>query len=89
MRTTLTLDDGLAERLKKQALETGKPFKQVVNETLRAGLERSGAGPAARAYRVEPASLGAPRPGIDLDKALSVAGELEDVEVAAKLERRK
>ena len=89
MRTTLTIDDGLAERLKKQALETGKPFKQVVNETLRAGLERSAAGSVARAYRLEPASLGGPRPGIDLDTALRLAGDLEDVEFAGKMDRRK
>lgn len=40
MRTTLTIEDSLAELLKKQAHETGKPFKQVVNEALRAGLEQ-------------------------------------------------
>lgn len=89
MRTTLTIDDSLAELLKKQAYESGKAFKQVVNEALRAGLERSGASPSARAYRLKPASLGSPRPGIDLDKALQLAGELEDAELVAKMERRK
>lgn len=34
MRTTLTLEDTLAREFKKRALETGKPFKQVVNETM-------------------------------------------------------
>jgi hypothetical protein len=38
MRTTLTLDNDLAERLKQVAARDGKPFKQTVNETLRAGL---------------------------------------------------
>lgn len=89
MRTTLTLDDRLATALKKRAAETGKTFKQIVNETLRAGLERSGAAPAARPYRVKPVALGQARSDVDLDKALSLAGELEDAELAAKMERRK
>lgn len=41
MRTTLTLDDDLAERLADLARETRKPFKAVVNETLRRGLGES------------------------------------------------
>jgi hypothetical protein len=39
MRTTLTIDDTLLRQLRQKALDTGKPFKQVVNDTLRAGLE--------------------------------------------------
>ncbi|MCB1125733.1 MAG: hypothetical protein KDM81_04500, partial [Verrucomicrobiae bacterium] len=38
MRTTLTLDNDLAERLRHAAQRDGQPFKQIVNETLRAGL---------------------------------------------------
>lgn len=38
MRTTLTLDDDLAERLKQAAARDGKAFKEAVNEALRAGL---------------------------------------------------
>jgi len=89
MRTTLTIDDSLAELLKKQAWETGKPFKQVVNEALRAGLEQAGAAQAPRPYRIEPASMGSARPGIDLDRALMLASELEDVELKRKMELRK
>ena len=66
MRTTLTIDDSLAELLKKQAYETGKPFKQVVNETLRAGLEHAGTARTPREYRIEPAAMGSVRPGVDL-----------------------
>ena len=88
MRTTLTIDDSLASELKKRALETGKPFKEVVNETLLAGLQQK-AVRKPRAYRLKPASLGAPLPGVDLDKALRLADELEDVSLRAKLEQRK
>ena len=38
MRTTLTIDDDLADSLKEQARQNNLPFKQVVNETLRRGL---------------------------------------------------
>lgn len=88
MRTTLTIDDSLANELKKRALETGKPFKEVVNETLLIGLQQK-AVRKPRAYRLKPASLGAPLPGVDLDKALRLADELEDASLCAKLEQRK
>lgn len=88
MRTTLTIDDSLASELKKRALETGKPFKQVVNEALLTGLQQK-AVRKARAYHLKPASLGAPVPGVNLDKALLLADELEDMSLRAKLEQRK
>ncbi len=89
MRTTLTLENRLAEQLKAIAHADGKSFKQVVNETLRAGL-RSNGGPARRApYKLKPVNLGEPRPGYNLDKALSLAAELENAEIADKLALRK
>ena len=89
MRTTLTLEERLARSLKEIAHRSGKPFKQVVNETLEAGLSARKAPPRARRYRLKPASLGQPLPGIDLDKALQLADALEDVEIARKIELRK
>ena len=38
MRTTLTLDDDVAERLQDQARASGGTFKSVVNEMLRLAL---------------------------------------------------
>jgi hypothetical protein len=89
MRTTLTIDERLARDLKEIARRSGKTFKQVVNETLHAGLRAQKKPPKARRYRLKPASLGQPLPGIDLDKALQLADALEDVEIARKLEMRK
>jgi hypothetical protein len=88
MRTTLTLDDPLAKELKRLAVETGQPFKNVVNETLRAGLRGRNA-PPRRAYRLTPAAMGEPKPGVDLGKALQLAEQLEDAAITAKLEQRK
>ncbi|MEW5890371.1 MAG: DUF2191 domain-containing protein [Pseudomonadota bacterium] len=88
MRTTLTIDDALAQELKARAVASGKPFKQVVNETLMAGLRIQEAR-MAKPYRLRPVSLGAPSVGIDVTKALRLSEELEDQAILAKLEQRK
>jgi hypothetical protein len=87
MRTTLTLDDQLAKALKEIAHRTGKPFRDVVNETLRGGLQKKGVKP--KPYRLKTVSLGGVLGGLNLDKALSIADALEDEEIARKLEMRK
>lgn len=89
MRTTLTLDERLARALKNLAHRTGKSFKQVVNETLRAGLAAGDVPAANRPYTLQPVSLGGARPGVDLTKALQLAAVLEDEEVLRKLRMRK
>lgn len=89
MRTTLTIDDGIARALKELAHRSNKPFKQVVNETLRAGLSRRTELRQSRSYKVKPASLGGVLPGIDLDRALALADAIEDQELARKMQLRK
>jgi plasmid stability protein len=89
MRTTLTIDDDLARRLKQRAVDTGRAFKDVVNEALRSGLEQASMKPARRTYRADPVALGRPARGVDLDKALQLAGRLEDEELVRKQELRK
>jgi hypothetical protein len=86
VRTTLTLDPDVADRLRALARERGLPFKQVVNAVLRRGLE-DGAAPRER-FRVEARALRR-RPGVDLDQALELAARLEDEETLRKLELRK
>ena len=57
MRTTLTLDDDVAAKLKAAAQE--RPFKTVVNEVLRAGLRALEKGaPPRRPYRTRGFDLG-------------------------------
>ena len=89
MRTTLTLDDELAVKLKEVAFKSGKSFKAVVNEILRRGLEAGRQPPRRKRYRLRPSSLGGVRPGVDIDRALRLADSLEDEAIARKLEQRK
>ena len=75
MRTTLTLDDDIADTLKEQARLLDMPFKQVVNDVLRRGMS-----PAIREtqaeYRVTPNRSGL-APGIDPLKLNQLNDQLE------------
>jgi len=86
MRTTLALDDALARELQRRAVESGRTFEEVVNEALLRGLSQTA---PRRRYRLRTASLGGPRPGVDLTHALALAGALEDGETARELAGRR
>jgi predicted CopG family antitoxin len=81
MRTTVTLDEDVARELERLQRERDISFKEAINSTLREGLGRK---PRRRAYRIKARALGL-RSGIDLDKALQLAAELEDQEIIRKL----
>lgn len=67
MRTTLTIDDDVAFGLKKaQESEPSKPFKQIVNEALRRGLNGSSAMVPRKPFKVKPFKLGL-REGLSYD----------------------
>jgi hypothetical protein len=73
VRTTLTVDDDLAERLAQQARETGHPFKVVVNEALRRGL----AVPSSDPFTYQ-AHAGHLKAGIDPRGFNELASQLDD-----------
>lgn len=83
MRTTVTLDPDVEAKLRATMRERGVAFKVALNDAVRAGL--SGPAPAARRYRMPTGKLGV-RAGVNFDKALRLAGELEDEEIVRKLE---
>ena len=86
MRTTVTLDPDVAARLRAIARERDVPFKTVLNDAIRAGLSaRRGDHPR---YLMPSRPMGV-RPGVELDRALQLAGDLEDAEVVRKLDLRK
>lgn len=86
MRTTLTLDDALARELQRRAVESGRTFGEIVNEALLRGLSQP---TPRRRYRLRTASLGGLRPGVDLTRALALAGALEDDEKALEPTQRR
>lgn len=73
MRTTLTLDPDVHKLLQKASQQSKLPFKQVLNDAVRAGL---GPRPGGEPFVQPVFSLGRPR--VDLTKALALAGDLED-----------
>jgi hypothetical protein len=85
MRTTLTIDDKIARELKEAAHRSGKSYKQVVNETLRAGLTATRILDTAKTYHLKPVSMGAVSSGYNLNKALRLSEHLEDEALAMKL----
>jgi len=76
MRTTLTLDEDVAAKLKAETRRSGRSFKQTVNETLRRGLATRPGATAKVPFEVVARDLGL-RPGLSLD---NVAELIEQVE---------
>lgn len=86
MRTTVTLDDDVAAKLKRLAHDREVSFKEALNSSLRRGLRSEE--PIGRPYRL-PTRRMEVRAGVDLDHALRLAGEIEDAEILRKLALRK
>jgi predicted CopG family antitoxin len=69
MRTTLTIDDDVAAALERLRKSEDKSLKDVVNQTLRRGLEQPNAAPKKRKQSyTRPVSLGP-----------SLIGSLDDI----------
>lgn len=88
MRTTVTIDPDVEALLARAMKQKGLSFKEALNGALRAGLLAGSAG-----HKPAPVSLPVfdlqQRPGLNLDKALHLAGELEDEELMRKLSLKK
>jgi hypothetical protein len=67
MRTTFTLDDDVAAKLEAESQRAGRPFREIVNEMLRRGLENRRATAQRRAFKVSARDLGNLKPGLSLD----------------------
>ncbi|MHB8521583.1 MAG: DUF2191 domain-containing protein [Limisphaerales bacterium] len=76
MRTTLTLDPDVAAMAKKGAAKLRKPFKEVINAALRAGLDAVLAPPPAKPYRTQPRPLGLRR-GLSYDNISELLARAE------------
>ena len=76
MRTTLTLEEDVAARLKAEMQSSGQSFKETVNYFLRLGLHARERAQPVRPFVVKARELN-PRPGFDFD---NVAELLEQAE---------
>lgn len=77
MRTTLTLDDDVAARLKAEARRSDRSFRETVNDALRRGLATPRRSSVRQRFSVTARDLGELRPGLSLD---NVGDLLERVE---------
>jgi hypothetical protein len=79
MRTTLTIDDDVAVALERMRRAQDKSFKEVVNQTLRRGLEQANAPKPRKPFRTKSVSLGRCLIGdiVDISEAIAL-GEGED-----------
>jgi ribbon-helix-helix CopG family protein len=80
MRTTLTLDEDIAQRLQAESRRTGRSFKEIVNEYLRMSLAQSRALKSMSPFRVVAADLGGPAASGSYDNIESLLEESEGTE---------
>jgi len=80
MRTTLTLDDDIAQRLQAESRRTGRSFKEIVNEYLRMSLAQSRALKSMSPFRVTATDLGGPAGSGSYDDVEALLEESEGVE---------
>lgn len=88
MRTTVTLDDDVAQLLNVQTERTRQTFDETVNNAIRAGLRKSPTSAKRRRFSVKakPMKLKA---GIDVSHLNQLADELEVAEFAKPVSRRR
>jgi hypothetical protein len=77
VRTTLTLDEDVAAKLRAEARKTDRSFRETVNEALRRGLAAPRPAAGRRPFRVVARDLGKLGAGLSLD---NVGDLLERVE---------
>ena len=86
MRTTLTIEPDVAQKLKRRMAQTNQSLKETVNKALRAGLAETPRKSRTPRFRVEPHASGF-FPGIDRDRMNQLADQLEAEAVLKKRTR--
>jgi hypothetical protein len=83
MRTTLTLEEDVAEKLERAARLSGKGIKATVNEALRIGLGMTNKPIEPPRFQIR-AFVKALQPGNDPDKMNQLLDQLEAEDMARK-----
>jgi hypothetical protein len=71
IRTTVTLDDDVLERVKRESRSRGASFRDTLNDLLRAALVNLETQPRRRTLKIKPASMGF-RAGLNHDDVESL-----------------
>ena len=77
MRTTLTLDEDVAAKLRAESRRAGRPFREIVNETLRRGLASRRVTSQRQIFKITARDLGNLRPGLSLDNIAELIDQIE------------
>jgi hypothetical protein len=77
MRTTLTLDDDVAVKLKAESRRGGGALLGRVNENLRRGLASRRTTAPRQPFRVGARDLGKLKPGLSLDNIAELVEQVE------------
>lgn len=83
MRTTLTLDDDVADFIDEKSRAQNKSFNQVVNETIRLGMGQTAESVDTHEFRVKPNSSGFVE-GVDTVRLNQVLDDIDVEEFLAK-----
>lgn len=76
MRTTLTLEEDVAREAKKTSQRLKLPFKKVINQALRLGLQKIEEAQTVKPYRTKAKKLGL-KPPYQLDNIQELIAQLE------------
>ena len=76
MRTTLTIDSDVAARAKEAVRVTGLPFKTLINQALRVGIEAVLVPEQPKTYRTEGIPMGL-RKGLSYDNIAELLARTE------------
>lgn len=67
MRTTISIDDGLLQRVREVAARTGRTVSQVIEEAVRVSLSERTSRSRRRKVRLKTVGGNGLRPGVDID----------------------
>jgi metal-responsive CopG/Arc/MetJ family transcriptional regulator len=87
MRTTISLDDGLAEDVKRRAAELRTSVSALIESLVREGLHRRHPEQKIRRFRLITVGRGHALPGVDLDRAAKLIDEADEAGGLVKMGR--
>ena len=76
MRTTLSIDDDVMDRARAVAAKLRTPFRTIVNEALRAGLDQVEQPAKHHRYKTKPHAMGLRR-GRNIDNIQELLAQIE------------